>query len=96
MSDARSNHDKVVTPRLSWWALNVRFAAGGLFIWLLLTLLGSWAAGSTTASESQFLLSAQWVPLSYLVLVVAYGSIMNRCAAQRDPEGNKSLDSEML
>ena len=96
MSDARSSHEKVVTPRLSWWVLNVRLAGAGLFIWLLLTLLGSWAANSAIAGTSRFLLSAQWVPLSYLVLVVAYGSIMNRCAAQRDPQGNKSPDNEMF
>lgn len=88
-------------PSLSWWTLNLCLVCLFLCVWLLLTMLGSWTAQNRFVGASQFLLSAQWIPLSYLALVVVYSFIMNRCAARyasaaSEAQSRKRIDEKAL
>jgi uncharacterized membrane protein len=77
----------------AWWRWNVRLVSVGLCIWFLLTMLGAMFAGQAAVSTMQFVLAAQWIPLSYLVLVLAYCVIVNRRMAQLAEQVGKRAHS---
>jgi divalent metal cation (Fe/Co/Zn/Cd) transporter len=66
----------------------------GVCIWLLLTLLGALAAGDAVVSSLQFLMSAQWIPLLYLSLVVAYCVVVNSWMARAAHQRGERVGSQ--
>lgn len=80
--------------RPAWWTLNVCLVSLFFGVWLVITMLGSMSASASSMGALQFLLPAQWVPLSYLALVVVYGVVMNRCAAKYAVQATSQDDSE--
>jgi divalent metal cation (Fe/Co/Zn/Cd) transporter len=76
-----------------WWGFNLRLVSLGVCIWLLLTLLGALAAGDSAVSSLQFLISAQWIPVLYWVLVVAYCVAVNSWMVRAAGHQGKAIDS---
>jgi uncharacterized membrane protein len=92
MSQGDTKQEIQCPPRLAWWTLNVYLVCLFLGLWLGLTMWGAFAASDSPMSTSRFLRVAQWVPLSYLVLVVTYGIIMNRIGAKYAANANANAE----
>jgi uncharacterized membrane protein len=71
----------------AWWKFNSRLVVVCLFAWLCLT---------ATVSSLEFVTSAQLIPLSYLILVVAYCGIMNRRAAIASVDSEEKLSQQAV
>jgi uncharacterized membrane protein len=80
----------------AWWKFNSRLVVVCLFAWLCLTGLGALAVGQATVSSLEFVTSAQLIPLSYLILVVAYCGIMNRRAAIASVDSEEKLSQQAV
>jgi uncharacterized membrane protein len=83
MADLESNGLKHAEHvQAAWWKWNLRLVSAGVCIWLVLTMVGAMFAGQAAVSTMHFVMVAQWIPLSYLVLVLAYCVIVNKKMAR--------------